>query len=520
MTPKCTILPATAPSWQPSEPLRQRRRRSVQTRALLTSGVLLASCSVGNGPTSAPGVPRPNIVIILADDLGWTDVSFHGGSIATPNIDRIAVEGAELARYYVAPVCSPTRAGLMTGRYPIRFGAMRAVYPPWRTGGMDTSERTLADVLGDGGYEHRGIFGKWHLGHTAKKHHPLRRGFTEFYGHYNGAIDYFTHEREGELDWHEGYEPSFDKGYATDLIAERAANFIRAHASDDTPFLCYVPFNAPHSPFQAKPDDLPGYANLTPARGRFEPDVDRQVTAARNRHDANRRVLGAMVHALDQAVGKILNTIDESGISERTLVLFSSDNGGVSGVGENTPLRGGKATVFEGGIRVAAAVRWPGTIPVGQKIEEPIANIDILPTLMRVAGIREHGGKPLDGLDVLDVWKGNSRTLERELFNYIGQTGPDTEQISYMTNDWKLVVLGPVVTDETGDDTLRKRLLFRISEDPFEEHDVIGEHPDIATEMYEKILEFRALQPPDAVVPYQVGREGFKAPKMWEMLGD
>ena len=520
MIPKRAILPATAPSWQPPERLRQRRRHGVLTCALLTAVVLSASCSGGDGPTSAPGAPRPNIVIILADDLGWTDVSFHGGSIATPNIDRIAVEGAELARYYVAPVCSPTRAGLMTGRYPIRFGAMRAVYPPWRTGGMDTSERTLADVLGDAGYEHRAIFGKWHLGHTAKRHHPLRRGFTEFYGHYNGAIDYFTHEREGELDWHEGFEPSFDEGYATDLIADRATSFIRTHATDDTPFLCYVPFNAPHSPFQAKPEDLPGYATLPPARGRFEPDADRQVTAARERHDANRKVLGAMVHGLDRAVGKILDTIDESGISERTLVLFSSDNGGVSGVGENTPLRGGKATVFEGGIRVAAAVRWPGTIPSGQKIEEPIANIDILPTLMRVAGIREHGGKRLDGLDVLDVWKGNRQTLERDLFNYIGQTGPDTEQISFMTNDWKLVVLGRVVTDETANDTLRKRFLFRISEDPFEEHNVIGEHPDIATQMYEKILDFRALQPADAVVPYQVGREGFKAPKMWEMLGD
>ena len=518
--PMRTSLPATGYILPPAARMLPRRPHWRQTLALLAVGSLSVSCSLRDASTAAPEAPGPNIVIILADDLGWNDVSFHGGSVATPNIDRIAVEGAELARYYVAPVCSPTRAGLMTGRYPIRFGAMRAVYPPWRTGGMDTSERTLADVLGDAGYEHRGIFGKWHLGHTAKKHHPLRRGFTEFYGHYNGAIDYFTHEREGELDWHEGFEPSFEEGYATDLIAERAAKFIRAHASDDTPFLCYVPFNAPHSPFQAKPEDLPGYADLTPARGRFEPDVDRQITAARNRHDANRRILGAMVDSLDQAVGKILNTIDESGISERTLVLFSSDNGGVSGVGENTPLRGGKATVFEGGIRVAAAVRWPGTIPVGQKIEEPIANIDILPTLMRVAGIREHGGKPLDGLDVLDVWKGNSRTLERELFNYIGQTGPDTEQISYMTNDWKLVVLGPVVTDETADDTLRKRLLFRISEDPFEEHDVIGEHPDIATEMYEKILEFRALQPPDAVVPYQVGREGFKAPKMWEMLSD
>ncbi len=136
---------------------------------------------------------KPNIIIIVADDLGWADVSFHGTEIKTPKIDSLAEAGAVLDRFYVCPVCSPTRAGLMTGRYPIRFGLMRAVLPPWRTGGMDTAEVTIADMLGEAGYAHRGVFGKWHLGHSSEKYHPLRRGFTEYIGHYNGAIDYFTH---------------------------------------------------------------------------------------------------------------------------------------------------------------------------------------------------------------------------------------------------------------------------------------------------------------------------------------
>ena len=149
---------------------------------------------------TAGAAERPNVIVVVADDLGWADVSFHGEQIKTPNIDRLASEGAELARFYVCPVCSPTRAGLMTGRYPIRYGLMRAVIPPWRKGGLDLSEATLPQVLAKAGYRHRGIFGKWHLGHSDIGYHPLRRGITDFIAHYNGAIYYFTHEREGELD--------------------------------------------------------------------------------------------------------------------------------------------------------------------------------------------------------------------------------------------------------------------------------------------------------------------------------
>ena len=489
---------------------------------LLAIVTFAAACGSAPDSGNRSGRTGPNIVILLADDLGWTDVSFHGGNIATPSIDSIAAEGAELARYYVAPVCSPTRAGLLTGRYPIRYGAMRAVYPPWREGGLDVSESTIADVLAEAGYKHRGAFGKWHLGHSDKRYHPLRRGFTEFYGHYNGAIDYFTHEREGEVDWHAGFEPSADRGYATDLITDAAVRFIRAHAGDSEPFLCYVPFNAPHSPFQAKEEDIPIYAELPPARGFFEAFEGRDMASSSESRAANRKILGSMVHALDRGVGRILDAIRESGIDEDTFVLFTSDNGGVRGIGENTPLRGSKATVFEGGIRVVAAARWPGVIPAGRKIDTPLANIDVLPTLMRMARIEDDRGKPLDGLDIFDVLTGKREALERELFNYIGQEGPDAEHISYMTNDWKMVVFGPDVTDESADDAARERFLFNISEDRSEERNVIAEQPERAAAMYEKIKAFRALQPAGAVPPYGVGRgdPSFRAPPLWRMPGE
>ena len=482
----------------------------------------LASCSFTPEPVPSLNPKRPNIVILLADDLGWTDVSFHGGNIATPNIDRVAVEGAELARYYVAPVCSPTRAGLMTGRYPIRYGAMRAVYPPWRKGGLDTSEWTIADVLAEAGYRHRGIFGKWHLGHSDKKYHPLRRGFTEFYGHFNGAVDYFTHEREGEVDWHDGFAPSDDQGYATDLIADAASRFIREHAAGPDPFLCYVPFNAPHSPFQAKDEDLPRYAGLPPARGFFQALEGVNMDSSHGRRHTSRKILGAMMHSLDQGVGRILDAIDETGIAENTFVLFSSDNGGVPGIGENSPLRGGKATLFEGGIRVAAAVRWPTVIPAGARINVPLANIDILPTLMRIARVERYTGKPIDGLDVFDVLTGRKPELDRELFNYIGQEGPDREYVSYMTNEWKMIVYGPDVTDSEADDSARQRFLFRIAEDIGEERNVIAENSELADSMYQKIKEFRSLQPEGAVRPYREGRDDpkFVAPTHWRMAGE
>ena len=464
--------------------------------------LLLAVIGAGYAFAAEP----PNVVILVADDLGWADVSFHGDQIKTPNLDRLVSEGAGLSRFYVCPVCSPTRAGLMTGRYPIRFGLMRAVIPPWRKGGLATSEVTLPEVLAKAGYQHRGIFGKWHLGHSHIKYHPLRRGFTEFVGHYNGAIDYFTHQREGELDWHRGYESNHDEGYSTDLIADAAVQFINRHAKEETPFLCYVPFNAPHGPLQAKPVDLQQYRHLADVEPRFPQRVGKKTQGGeryggRGRGTSKRQTLAAMISSMDQGIGRILEALQSNRISDDTLVWFFSDNGGVA-PGDNRPLRGAKASVFEGGIRVAAAVRWPDRIPPGSKIKVPLAYIDVLPTLMRVAGIDSHGGKPLDGVDALDVLTGKRAERPRDLYSYIGQQGEANEKITLIEPSWKLVVNGADITDDSIARSEREILLFRIESDPHEVTNVAGEHPQVVERMWNKLQAFRALQPADAVPPY------------------
>jgi len=443
----------------------------------------------------------PNIVIIVADDLGWDDVGYHGSDIPTPHIDRIAREGRELDRFYTCPVCSPTRAGLMTGRYPIRYGMMRAVITPWRDYGLPADEITLPQVLEMAGYRHRGIFGKWHLGHSKLEYHPLKRGFTHFYGHYNGAIDYFTHVREGERDWHLNYEPNDDPGYATDLIAEAASDFIKGHA-DGGPFFCYVPFSAPHAPYQAPEDAIRRFEHLR--------DTDRK-----NR----RQLFAAMVSCLDDGIGRILKTLDEEGIADQTLVLFLSDNGGNGSAGRNDPLRGAKVSVFEGGIRTPAAMRWPKGVASGDAITVPIAYIDILPTLMRIVGERDHRGKPLDGVDVLDVLRGRRTHLERDLIFYNGQYGEDKEGMALITAKWKLVCNGPNILDRNIADADRNIFLFLIEEDPGEKHDLSKDFPDIVNELMDRLRSFRALQPEDGVPPHFDGKEGFVPPKDWRIPG-
>lgn len=488
------------------------RTRMVTGALMLWLGLLPALAAREAEPQNSAGqqADLPNIVILLADDLGWNDVSYHGSAIRTPGIDRLARDGVELDRFYVCPVCSPTRAGLMTGRYPIRFGLMRTVIPPWRKFGLSADEAMLPEVLARAGYRHRGIFGKWHLGHSDIKYHPLRRGFTHFYGHYNGAIDYFTHEREGERDWHLNYESSRDEGYSTDLIAGAAARFIEKHARAG-PFLCYVPFNAPHSPFQAPDKYLEQYRDLE--TGKTNGALQRR-----------RRTFAAMVTCMDDGIGRILAAIDRAGIRKNTLVWFFSDNGGARNAGNNVPLRGDKGTVFEGGVRVPAAVRWPARLGGGRKVTAPLAYIDVLPTLMRITGVRDHRGQPLDGLDVLDVLEGKSAALERDLFSYIGMAGEQDEQLALMTPRWKLVVRGPSIAgdrpgDSAGGAAGRRQELFRIDRDPLEREDVAGENPGTVKKLFRRLREFRSLEPPDSVLPYSRDRAGFRAPPEWKIPG-
>jgi len=436
---------------------------------------------------------KPNIVLMLADDLGWNDVGYHGSEIKTPNIDRLAEQGIKLERFYVAPICSPTRAGLLTGRYPLRFGLMRAVIPPWSAHGIPPDEELLPEMLALAGYKERGIVGKWHLGHAGRVFHPLNRGFTYFYGHYNGAIDYFTHERDGELDWHLGFEPNHDKGYSTHLVAEKAVEFINRQDGKD-PFFLYVAFNAPHSPLQAPEEYLAMYPELS----------------------GNRKAYAAVVTALDDGVGRILDALEARGLAENTVVLFLSDNGGAPPYGgSNRPLRGGKQTVFEGGVRVPAVVRWPAGLPGGRVVDAPLAYIDIFPTLRSLAGLAASNAKPLDGIDVSGVLRGEAARPSRSLYTFWAQNGVE-ERLAVWKGEWKLVYTGPDVAAAAGSD-IEYLHLFRIARDPLEEENVASLYPDVTAELLNELKWFRSLNHPGGVPPYQAGKEGFVPPRDWNM---
>lgn len=459
---------------------------------------------------------QPNIVILVADDLGWADVSYHNRRADTPVIDGLARDGIELDRFYVAPMCSPTRAGLMTGRYPIRFGMARAVIPPYRDFGLSPAERTLPEALAEAGYQHRAVFGKWHLGHRRPQWHPLRQGFTHFHGHYNGAIDYFALTRDGERDWHVNWEPSNEQGYSTELIAQAAADWIDEAADHDRPYLCYVPFNAPHSPFQALPRDLQRYERIGGDPSRVDgPNEQGRIDPA-----TRRRALIAMIWRMDHGIGQILEAIDRSGEGDNTIVWFTSDNGGIRGVpNNNQPLRGNKLDVFEGGVRVPACVRWPAAWPGGRKLAEPMNCVDLLPTLVSAAGgdLETPAAGGLDGIDLGPLLSGDADSLPpRDLYFYHGQQGPDEEKIAITTPRWKLIVNGPQLT-EPKTAAQHEVLLFRMPDDLLEEKNVATEHPEVVQELLGKLVEFRALQPADSVKPYAEGRRGFTPPPRWQL---
>ncbi len=339
--------------------------------------VPLLALAIAARADDAGKAPRPNVVLILADDLGWADVGWHGGEVKTPNLDKLAASGARLEQFYVQPVCSPTRAALMTGRYPMRHGLQVGVVRPWAQYGLPLDERTLPQALKEAGYE-TAICGKWHLGHFQKDYLPTRRGFDHQYGHYNGALDYFTHVRDGGFDWHRDDRECRDEGYSTHLIAREAARLVDEH-DPKRPLFLYVPFNAVHAPHQVPETYKEPYSRLK------EP----------------RRTYAGMVAAMDEAVGQVVAAIDRKGMRPDTLFLFSSDNGGPAPgrVTSNGPLRAQKATLYEGGVRVPAFASWEGRIRPGTVVDAPLHVVDWYPTLLRLAGVSTDQTLPLDGRD-------------------------------------------------------------------------------------------------------------------------
>lgn len=469
--------------------------------SLLSLAMTLISCGSGGNKEEKESSVNPNIIIIMADDLGNGDVGYHGSNIKTPNIDRLAKEGIILNRFYVAPVCSPTRAGLLTGRYPNRFGLRETVIPPWRDFGVDTAEVFLPELLADAGYKNRAAFGKWHLGHSRKAYHPLSRGFTHFYGHYNGAIDYFTHTREGELDWHNDFETSYDEGYATDLITEEAVKSIQDYSDGESPFFLYVAYNAPHGPLQAKKEDLLKYG--------FEDDKPlfskKKGYGERGRGNTRRQTYSAMVSSMDNGIGKIMETLEKLNIEDNTLVLFLSDNGPAPNEGGTTAgLRGHKFHEWEGGVRVPAVIKWANGFKEGRTVDQVMGYIDVLPTLKEVAGITTKSEKALDGVSMFSVLEGKKQTIKRNLYLGYG---------AIVNNKWKLVKKD----SRNSWMKVKEDMLFNIQEDPGETINVKNNNPEIFKDLKRTLDKYDIIRPKQEVPSYQEGREGFKAPKEWNI---
>lgn len=444
---------------------------------------------------------KPNIIIILADDLGWSDVGFHGSKIKTPNIDRLAETGIRLTRFYVAPVCSPTRAGLLTGMYPNRFGIRETVIPPWRDYGLEPSNTIIPEFLREQGYRNRAIIGKWHLGHSRPEYYPMNNGFTHFYGHLNGAIDYFTHERDGELDWHNDYKSSFDKGYATDLIAGESVRCIREY-SKEGPFFLYVAFNAPHTPLQAKTEDLKnyGYDETKPSFS------NKKGKAAEGQGNTREQTYAAMVSCMDKGIGNILQTLKELNIEENTLVLFISDNGADEGSGGGTsgPLNGHKFQEYDGGVRSPAVIRWPAGFGKQNSVSQLTGFVDVFPTICEIVAPESKSPANFDGISILKVLEGKEEHIDRTFYLGCG---------ALIENDWKIIRAGQNPKMKLNGD-----VLFNLINDPYEETDLSGKHPEMTKRLLQQVVHYDSIRPEKEVLPYEVGREGFVPPKEWNIF--
>ncbi|MFO0968885.1 MAG: arylsulfatase [Gemmataceae bacterium] len=456
---------------------------------LLALSALLIAPGLGFAGASAK---KPNILFLLIDDLGYTDVGFNGGAIKTPNIDKLARSGARLTSFYVQPVCSPTRAALMTGRYPMRHGLQVGVVRPWARYGLPLNERTLAEALRQAGY-FTAIIGKWHLGHFHPDYLPTKRGFDYQYGHYNGALDYFTHMRDGGFDWHRNDKVCRDEGYTTKLLGNEAVRLIEKH-DPKTPLFLYLPFNAPHAPLQALPEHLKLYEHIK---------------------DKTRRTYCAMVSAVDEQIGRVIEALRKQGMLENTIIVFSSDNGGPLGLGAtNGTLRGGKASLYEGGVRAAAFVAWPGHIKDGIEIHEPLHMVDWYPTLVNRAGGTLEQKLPIDGKDIWDVLtKGAKSPHEDILFNVTPGGG------ALRKGDWKLVLGGAAPDDPDGKAAPKKKKkdkasveLFNLKSDPEEKTNLAEREPERVRELRVRLAAYaREAVPPKAT---QKGKD-FKSPKVW-----
>ncbi len=423
--------------------------------SLLTGAWYCLACLFFIACTEPATQTPPNIVLIMADDLGYGDLSCYGNpSIQTPNIDQLAAEGIRFRDYHSnGAVCSPTRAALLSGMYQQRVGIPGVVYTRLRDSlGMSTSVETLAEVFQDSGYA-TGIIGKWHLGYKTE-FNPVRQGFDEFKGFVAGNVDYHSHLDNLLIhDWWTNEEIIAETGYSTDLITQYATNFIERNA--EQPFFLYVPHAAPHDPYEGRSDP--------PIRLKGK---DNRTVAA----DDLPGIYKEMVEVMDEGVGEIMQLLEAKGLSENTIVIFCSDNG-ANKRGSNGLLRGYKAGLFEGGHRVPAIVRWPGKIVAGQTSDETVLSMDFFPTLCEMAGIPLED-RVLDGQSIAGHLLEGTPLPERTLFwEYEGKQ-------AVRKGNWKWIRQG----NTTG--------LYDLESDIGEQSSLIEQLPGLATEMEEAFVEW------------------------------
>ncbi len=401
---------------------------------------------------------RPNVVLILGDYMGYGDIGPHGATdIRTPHIDRLAREGVRLPNAYgPAPICSPSRAGLMTGRYPQRAGFEENIGPPPRPAGLPPSELTIARMLSDAGYR-TALYGKWHLGFEPE-HSPNRHGFDEFFGFLDWTVDYYSHRTyDGKPGLYENGTPVEVEGYTTELFTERAVGFIEQQAKG--PFFLYVSYNAalpPHQP-PGRPSD---------------------IRSRDNWFHGTREDYIQVVEALDAGVGRILETLDQNGLADDTLVIFTYDHGGRE-LGRTEPLFHGFRTLWEGGIRVPLILRWPGRLPAGAVSTQLAINMDLSASILSATQTKPPSERKLDGIDLLPILEGKQPVVGRTFFWRTDYSA--YKQRAVRRGRFKYLL----------DDTTE--MLFDLEEDIGERHNLAYQRPKLLRELQAALAEWEKL---------------------------
>ncbi len=429
----------------------------MRLHALIVACCALCLC-VGQAAAQEP--KKPNVIFVLIDDMGYADLGCMGGKDAkTPNIDRLAKEGVKFTQFYSnAPVCTPTRAAFITGRYQQRSGlewALGFTADQWRrengkwvpeadkyAPGLTPRGNSIAQLMRRLGY-YCGIFGKWHLGFQAR-FNPLRHGFDEYFGVLTGHADYYTHNYfDGTNVLREGDKEVKAKGYLTDLINTRAVDFINKNA--DRPFFLYVPHLALHFPFQV-------------------PDDPTQVLTKENHNKGTRKDYVQMLERVDRGIGAMMTALEKTGNADNTLFILSSDNGGYY-LSDNTPFFHHKSTLWEGGVRVPCLMRWPDRLAKGKTTNQVGITMDLTATILTAAGHKANKDVPLDGIDLLPILTGKQKETERTLFWRIDRAG--RKHKSVRDGNWKYLK----------DDAIE--MLFDLDKDVAQRHNLNFRHPEI-----------------------------------------